>query len=48
MNENVDNSVDNKIRNFSIICKNTEIFKLKSLEENKIHNNDVIMLNIYD
>ena len=67
-------TMDSKIRNYSIICKNTDIFnnlekklyeeyktyyetdnyfyanghrihKLKSLEENNIHNNDVIMLN---
>ena len=70
-------SVDSKIHNYSIICKNTEIFnniekklyedyneyydtenyftvngkkihKYKNLEENNIHNNDAIILNIID
>ena len=70
-------SGNQKINNYSIICKNTDIFntiekklydeykefyesenfftihgnkinKLKSLEENKIKNNDVIMLNVND
>ena len=70
-------SVDQKLHNYSLLCKNTDIFntlekklyedykeyyetenyftvngkkiqKLKSLKENKIHNNDVIMLNIID
>ena len=69
-------STDNKIQNYSIICKNTEVFyniekrlyegfnefyetenyftvngniinKDKSLEENKVKNNDVILLNKY-
>ena len=68
-------SSDKKIQNYSIICKNTDVFynfekrlydeykaffkknniftvnglkinKLKSLEENKIKNNDVIVLNV--
>ena len=70
-------SFDQKIQNFSIICKNTDEFnkierrlydeykeyydtenyftvngikihKIKTLEENKIHNNDVIILNVLD
>ena len=70
-------SVDQKLQNYSILSKNTDIFntlekklyedykefyetenyftvngkkinKSKSLKENEIHNNDVIMLNIYD
>ena len=70
-------SVDQKIQNHSIICKNTEIFnqienrlyncfkeysktenyftlngqmikKSQTLEENKIKNNDIILLNSYD
>ena len=65
-------STDHKIQNYSIICKNTEVFyniekrfnefsetenyftvngniinKDKSLEENKVKNNDVILLNKY-
>ena len=68
-------TVDRKIQNYSIICKNTDIFnniekrlyedneeyyytenyftvngrkihRLKNLDENNIHNNDVIILNI--
>ena len=68
---------DSKIQNYSLICKNTDIFnyiekrlyednkeyyetenyftvngnkihKLKSLDENNIHNNDVFILNIFD
>ena len=70
-------SGDQKIQNYSILCKNTDIFntlekklyqdykeyyetenyftvngnkihKLKSLRENNIHNNNVIMLNIIE
>ena len=70
-------SVDSKIHNYSIICKNTDIFnniekklyedyneyydtenyftvngnkihKLKNLQENNIHNNDTIILNIIE
>ena len=70
-------SSDQKIQNYSIICKNTDVFhniekklyegfnefyetenyftvnglkinKLKTLEENKIKNNNVIMLNVID
>ena len=70
-------SVDNKIQNYSLICKNTDTFniiekmvydeykefyetenyftvngkkinKYKNLEENNIHNNDVIILNVLD
>ena len=70
-------SVDQKIQNHSIICKNTDIFnyiekklyddfkeyydtenyftvngnkihKLKNLDENKLHNNDIILLNVYN
>ena len=70
-------SVDSRIQNYSLICKNTDMFnalekrlyddykeyydtenfftvkgikvhKLKSLEENKIKNNDVIILNTFD
>ena len=70
-------SADQKIQNYSIICKNTDIFhniekklyeeykeyydtenyftvngnkihKLKNLEENKLHNNDIILLNVLD
>ena len=68
-------TIDSKIKNYSIICKNTDIFnniekklyedykeyydtenyftvnekkinRFKNLEENNIHNNDVIILNI--
>ena len=70
-------SIDQKVQNYSIICKNTEIFKiiekklyedykkyydtqnyftfngktvdkLKTLKENGIKNNDVIVINVYD
>ena len=70
-------SIDRRIQNYSIICKNTDIFnsiekklyedyeeyygtenyftingkkiqKCKNLDENNIHNNDVIILNIID
>ena len=70
-------SVDHIIQNYSLICKNTDIFnnieiklyedykeyyntenyftvngnkinKNKNLDENNIHNNDVIVLNIHD
>ena len=70
-------SVDSKINNYSIICKNTDIFnniekklyedyneyydtdnyftvngkkihRFKNLDENNIHNNDVIILNIIE
>ena len=70
-------SVDHLIQNYSLICKNTDIFniierkiyedykeyyntenyftvngnkinKYKNLDENNIHNNDVIILNIID
>ena len=70
-------SFDQKLKSYSIICKNTDIFnniekklyednreyydtenyftvngnrihKLKSLDENKINNNDIIILNIID
>ena len=70
-------SAEQKINNYSIICKNTDIFnylekklyeeykefydtenyftvngkkihKLKSLDENQIKNNDVIVLNTLD
>ena len=70
-------STDQKVQNYSIICKNTEIFnmiekklyedfkeyydtenyftfkgkrvhKLRTLKENGIKNNDVIVINIYD
>ena len=70
-------SVDHIIQNYSLICKNTDIFniiekrlyedykeyyntenyftvngnkinKYKNLDENNIHNNDVIVLNIHD
>ena len=70
-------TTDSKIQNYSIICKNTDIFnniekklyedyneyydtenyftvngkkihKYKSLHENYIHNNDIIILNIID
>ena len=68
---------DSKIQNYSIICKNTDIFnniekklyedyneyydtdnyftvngikihRFKNLDENNIHNNDVIILNIIE
>ena len=70
-------SVDSRIQNHSIICKNTDVFNLleaklykyfkeyydtenyftvngkkihknKTLDENNIHNNDIIILNIID
>ena len=69
-------SLDQKIQNYSIICKKSDIFskleeklykdnygsfdvnnfivnglkidKSKSLEENKIHNNDIIIISKYD
>ena len=70
-------STDQKVQNYSVICKNTDIFnmiekklyedfkdyydtenyftfkgkkvhKLRSLKENGIKNNDVIIINIYD
>ena len=70
-------SIDSKIQNFSLICKNTDTFntiekkvydeykefyetenyftvngnrinKYKTLDENNIHNNDVIVLNVLD
>ena len=70
-------SIDQKIRNYSMICKNTDNFNIlenrlykdntdyyetenyftvngikihknKTLEENNIHNNDVIVLNIFE
>ena len=70
-------TIDSNIQNYSIICKNTDIFnniekkfyedfneyydfenyftvkgkrihKLKNLEENNIHNNDVIILNFIE
>ena len=70
-------TIDSKIQNYSIICKNTEIFnnlekrlyedykeyyntenyftvngkiihKCKNLDENNVHNNDVIILNTID
>ena len=70
-------TVDSIIQNYSLICKNTDIFnyienrlyedykeyyntennftvngnkinKNKNLDENNIHNNDVIVLNIHD
>ena len=70
-------TVDSKIQNYSIICKNTEIFniietklykdykeyydtenfftvngkkihKYKTLDENNIHNNNIVILNIID
>ena len=70
-------SIDQKLKNYSVICKNTDIFnnvekkmyednreyydsenyftvngkkihKYKSLDENGIKNNDVIILNVFD
>ena len=70
-------TIDKRIQNYSIICKNTDIFntiekklyedyeeyyctqnyftingrkieKCKNLEENNIHDNDAIILNIID
>jgi hypothetical protein len=70
-------SVDSKIQNYSLICKNTDTFNIiekkvyeeykefyetenyftvngrkinknKTLAENNIHNNDIIVLNVID
>ena len=47
-------SADQKVQHYSLICKNTDTFngnkihKLKSLDENNIRNNDIIMLNVIE